>query len=160
MIFIQGGVPGLSNNGNEEAKRVDAWFQFVKRLPKLPPTVSMKLRTDVYEFLGIDERDLKNVNLFDVNKEDLEEITLDPLEVKTGFGYKNVIAPPVSNCLLCDKTLHLHNKPTNVVIHGFNGPRIATTYILRCKRCPEANGGPVNYRSDMFGNEATGWVFL
>ena len=70
-----------------------------------------------------------------------------------------MVAPPLESCLLCDSSLHLHINPTNIVIHGFEGPRIGSTYTLRCKRCKATGGAAVNYRPDMFGNDLIGWIF-
>ena len=131
----------------------------MKNLPNLPPTLVSKLKADVFEFLDLSKVDMNLIKLYEIEKGDFKPvINLDDLEKQTGFGYGNVVAPPVTSCILCHGALHLHNKPTNIVIHGFDGPRIGSKYILRCKRCKTV-GDSVNYRPEMFGNDSTGWMF-
>ena len=143
-----------------QIRKLDAWFQFLKKLPSLPDSLVIKLKSDVYEYLELGKLDMSLINLHDINTEDFKVISsMEALEEKTGFGYSNVVAPPIKDCLLCNNPLHLHNKPTNIVIHGFEGPRIGSTYTLRCKRCKAVGDNSVNYRPDMFGNDNTGWVF-
>ena len=117
---------------------------FVKSLPKLPISLTSRLKRNVYDYLEIKNIDLTQINLLDINQDNLEQaINLEKLEEETGFGYRNVVAPPVMNCVLCNKSLHHHNNPTNIVIHGFSGPRIRSKYTLRCKRCESIGGNSV-----------------
>ena len=151
--------PAKKHQSGDEIRRVDAWFQFVKNLPNLPPALVSRLKADVFEFLELAKVDMNLIKLYELDKCDFKPvIKLDDLEKETGFGFSNVVAPPVTSCILCHGALHLHNKPTNVVIHGFEGPRVGSKYILRCKRCKSV-GDSVNYRPEMFGNDSTGWMF-
>ena len=56
------------------------------------------------------------------------------LSRKIGQSLK-VLGPPTTKCLLCDETLTLNNPPTQIAVHGLNGPQIYSKYILRCRMC-------------------------
>ena len=73
----------------EDIRKVYAWFQFVKKLPKLPPSLVIKLKSDEHEYLDLQSIDMSQINLYDIDKTDFTEIIdLEPLEQKTGFGYR------------------------------------------------------------------------
>ena len=54
------------------------------------------------------------------------------LSIKLSFSL-NILCPPVKTCILCDKTLKMNNKPTQVVVHTVTGPELYSKYIYRCR---------------------------
>ena len=79
----------------ENIRKVNAWFQFVKKLPKLPPSLVQKLKSDVYEYLDLKSIDMSQINWFDIDQSDFTEVlNLEPLEQKTGFGYSDSNSAP------------------------------------------------------------------
>ena len=54
---------------------------------------------------------------------------LDQLSIEIGQSLR-IIAPPVTNCLLCKEKLSVNNKPTQIVIHTQTGPKMYSKYIL------------------------------
>ena len=46
---------------------------------------------------------------------------LDSLSCKIGISLQNILAPPVQNCLLCEKPLTRNHKPSMAALHTLSG---------------------------------------
>ena len=113
------------------------YFNFLRNLPDLIPSEKQKLINEVKNEWDI-EALLMNIPQLDFEKKlvnigDGDSLT-DQLSIKLGKSLR-VICPPVTKCLLCSENLAMNNKPTQVIVHTLNGPRIYSKYILRCKNC-------------------------
>lgn len=63
------------------------------------------------------------------------------------------LGPPVTVCLECDETLHIHNPPVRVLCYTNTGPLPAQKITLRCKNCN------ITYRYHQYGNSTKGYRF-
>ena len=80
----------------------------------------------------------------------------------------NILAPPTTRCLLCFQNLSMNNPPSQIVVHGMNGPEMFSKYILRCKMCKldsttskrKAGSQDIYYHPERYGNYKVGWLFL
>ena len=79
----------------------------------------------------------------------------------------NILAPPTTRCLLCFENLSINNPPSQIVVHGMNGPEVFSKYILRCKMCKldatttkrKAGRQDIYYHPERYGNYKVGWLF-
>ena len=145
---------------------------FMKNLPILIESERRRLVNLVKHELQID-RILKSANRLDFNK--LSKLEggkknsshiISQLSRKIGQSL-NILAPPTTRCLLCYETLSMNNRPSQIVVHGMNGPELYSKYILRCKMCKihanrvkgKDDRQDVYYHPERFGNYKVGWLF-
>ena len=94
---------------------------------------------------------------------------IEHLSIKLGFSLR-ILCPPVKSCILCEKTLTLNNKATQVMVHSVTGPQLFSKYSYRCRNCKLVKKAKVNktakdnaqdiyYHSDQYGNLKNGWMF-
>ncbi len=60
------------------------------------------------------------------------------------------LAPPVTTCLTCHSSLHVHNTPVTVICYTEEGPLPALKITLRCSDCA------INYRYEQYGGSTLG----
>jgi NurA-like 5'-3' nuclease len=88
------------------------------------------------------KEELKIDKLMSLNKLDLGKLSklgsgnhvISQLSRKIGQSL-NILAPLTTKCLLCQEMLTMNNPPSQIVVHGMNGPEVFSKYILRCKMC-------------------------
>ena len=115
------------------------YFLFRKLLPKL-------LKCQEQELINIVEKEL-NIKTV-MSRLNLETLKfeymgnkfpiLDALSYKIGIHVRNILAPPTTFCLLCNKTLWTNKQPITVPLHTVSGPELATKYTWRCRNCTGA----------------------
>jgi hypothetical protein len=125
--------PHLSAFPNASKEEIFCEYtNFLRTLPLMLEKEQTKVINAVKTYLDI-ETILKNICDLDFNK--LLHINkgsciLEHLSVSHGSSF-NILCPPITKCLLCEKNLTMHNKPTQGIIHSLQGPK----YIYRCFGC-------------------------
>ena len=161
--------PHLSAFPNASKEEIFCEYtNFLRNLPLMLEKEQTKVINAVKTFLDI-ETILKNIHELDFNK--LLHINkgsciLDHLSISHGSSF-NILCPPITKCLLCEKNLTMHNKPTQVIIHSLHGPVLYSKYIYRCFGCNLTSAKDpmqsdvrqdVNYHHDRVSRKA--WVTL
>lgn len=146
------------------------FMTFMKKLPTL-------IKSEKDRLIRLVRKELKIDDILDLNLE-LDFTKLSNMKrhnhVISEFSRKigqslNILAPPTTRCLLCCEYLTMNNPPSQIVVHGMNGPEVYSKYILRCRNCKldkKANRSQdkklrqdVYYHPERFGNNKTGWLF-
>ena len=112
------------------------FLKFKKNCPKLLPLVHAELVQKVRKELQV-----QNV---DIDEEQLSPAGCEPLLPavgnKLGQSVERILAPPVTNCLLCSKQLSKHNSPLQVSLLTNDGPTLASKFSWRCRDCLDSRG--------------------
>ena len=114
------------------------WFKR-NLIPKLLDSIGTHLLMQVRTHLNIDEAKEKlceSTSGESVKLEGDRFPILDSLSCLLGVCLRNILAPPVQKCVLCQGSLTLLNKPVSVPLHTLAGPQMATKYMYQCKSCP------------------------
>ena len=109
---------------------------FLQNLPILIKSERARLINSVKTEFHIDQISIS------INKLDFRKLSklkdqssmLNEFSRKIGRSLK-ILGPPTTKCLLCDETLTLHHPPSQIAVHGLNGPEVYSKYILRCRQC-------------------------
>ena len=109
---------------------------FLQNLPILIKSERARLINLVKTEFHIDQISIS------INKLDFRKLSklkdqssmLNEFSRKIGRSLK-ILGPPTTKCLLCDETLTLHYPPSQIAVHGLNGPEVYSKYILRCRQC-------------------------
>ena len=140
------------------ASQEKIYFEYLRFMTQLP--VSFPKREDliqtVEENLNIKAIDVKNLNFRNVHIPDDQPI-IEELAAAIGTPLR-VMAPPVTNCLYCNKQLRYHHGPSPVIVHTLTGPYLYSKYITRCQQCRVPNENII-YHNDRYGNGKSGWKF-
>ena len=116
--------------------RLFEFLKFRKNCPKLLPEVHLELDQLVQQGLQVENVDFRVPQLNPPGSEPL----LPALGNKLGQSLVRILAPPVTECLLCDRLLTKHHPPVQVSLLGLKGPCLASKYAWRCRSCPELTG--------------------
>ena len=94
------------------------YFLFRKLLPKLLKCQEQKLINIVEKELNI-KTVMSRLNLETLKFEYMGNKfpILDALSYKIGIHVRNILAPPTTSCLLCNKTLWTNKQPITVPLH-------------------------------------------
>ena len=125
----------LLQSSSQQDRNVE-FLKFRKNCPKLLPSVQREL-----DQLVRSELQFNNV---DVNQEQFNRMGSEPLLPalgnKLGLNIDRIIAPPVVECLLCNRSLTQNNPPVQVSLLGIDGPALASKYSWRCRDCHGGKG--------------------
>ena len=116
--------------------RLFEFLKFRKNCPKLLPVVQLELEQKVQHGLQVENVDFREPQLNPPGSEPL----LPALGNKLGQSQVRILAPPVTECLLCDRLLTQNHPPVQVSLLGLKGPTLASKYAWRCRSCPELPG--------------------
>jgi hypothetical protein len=152
-------------------KRRFSYVNFLRTFPDLLDSEKTKLLKLVKDELGIDNivKEIKTCDFDRLVDTHQSSYLIEHLSTKLGFSLK-ILCPPVKSCILCENTLTLNNKATQVIVHTVTGPQLYSKYIYRCRNCKLVKKSKVNkkakdnaqdiyYHSDQYGNLKTGWLF-
>ena len=163
----------FSDSGNKLANEeiLFEFMTFMKNLPNLILPEKERLINLVRKELHIDEitNSMTNLNFSKLSSMKMDNHVISQLSRTIGQSL-NILAPPTTKCLLCSENLTMNNPPSQIVVHGMNGPEVFSKYILRCRMCKldrKANckskdknrRQDVYYHPERFGNQKTGWLF-
>ena len=165
----------IQSEFGKDVSREQLFFEYLGFLRNLPVLIKpererlIKLVTSAWH---IDEitNSISELDFNKLSKIKCENQMLNQLSIEVKQSLK-VIGPPTTKCLLCGERLTLNNPPTQIAVHGMNGPEIYSKYILRCRQCHLDKKHRVDnkkdkklrqdiyYHPDKFGNRRTGWLF-
>ena len=147
------------------------YVNFLRTFPDLLDTEKVKLVKIVKDELCIDKivQDINTCNFDRLVDTHQSSYLIEHLSIKLGFSLR-ILCPPVKSCILCEKTLTLNNKATQVMVHSVTGPQLFSKYSYRCCNCKLVKKAKVNktakdnaqdiyYHSDQYGNLKNGWMF-
>ena len=129
-ILPEQSPPHLSAFPNASKEEILCEYtNFLRNLPPMLEKEQTKVINAVKNYLDI-ETTLENIHQLDFNK--LLHIKkgsciLDHLSVSHGSSFK-ILCPPITKCLLCEKNLTMHNKPTQVIVHTLHGPTLYSNH--------------------------------
>ena len=119
-------------NSSSSQDRYYEYQTYKKNCPKLLPSVQLELDQLVLQGLRVENVDVSVPHLNPCGSMPL----LPALGNKLGLSLDHILAPPVTDCLLCDRQLTKHHPPVQVSLLGLNGPSLASKYAWRCRNCP------------------------
>ena len=109
---------------------------FMRNLPIMIKSEKNRLVQLVKSELQIDKilNSLPKLDLLKLSKLGSGNHVICQLSRKIGQSLQ-ILSPPTTKCLWCLETLTMNNPPSQIVVHGMNGPEVYSKYILRCKLC-------------------------
>ena len=110
------------------------FMEFMRKLPILIKSEKDRLVNLVKEELQVDKIVLSKLDFRKLSSLESGNHVISQLSRKIGQSL-NILAPPITRCLLCRENLTMNNPPSQIVVHGMNGPEVYSKYILRCRMC-------------------------
>jgi hypothetical protein len=109
---------------------------FMRNLPTMIKSEKNRLVNLVKDELQIDKimNSSNRLNYMKLSKLGSGNHVISQLSRKIGQSLR-ILSPPTTKCLLCYENLSMNNPPSQIVVHGMNGPEVYSKYILRCKMC-------------------------
>ena len=120
------------------AEIMSEYLLFKGNLRNLLPSFGPKLIQDVRRHFKIGE--VTSISSEDGMKFSKGQFPLlDALSQDLGICLRNILTPPTTICLLCEKKLTVKNKPVNVPLFTLSGPEMATKWMYQCRNCKSAS---------------------
>ena len=141
-----------------KSDKVFEYLFFRRSLPSMLSEEEKKVIEEVEDELGVNLADATMINP-QTSKRGSSTPLLDAIGYKNGKNYMNILAPPVTKCVLCHRDLTKNNNASQVVRLTLEGPVVATKYIWRCRNCPQFINGDIAFHPDKYGNPVTGYKF-
>ena len=141
-----------------KSDKVFEYLFFRRSLPSMISEEEKKLIEEVEDELGVNLADATMINP-QTSKRGSSTPLLDAIGYKNGKNYMNILAPPVTKCVLCHRDLTKNHNASQVVRLTLEGPVVATKYIWRCRNCPQFINGDIAFHPDKYGNPVTGYKF-
>ena len=101
------------------------FMTFMKKLPTLIKSEKDRLIRLVRKELKIDDILELNLELDFTKLSNMKRHNHVISEFSRKIGQSlNILAPPTTRCLLCCEYLTMNNPPSQIVVHGMNGPEV------------------------------------
>ena len=109
---------------------------FMRSLPIMINSEKNRLVNLVKSELQIDKilNSSQKLDLVKLSKLGSGNHVISQLSRKIGQSLR-ILSPPTIKCFLCSENLTMNHPPTQIAVHGMNGPEVFSKYILRCKQC-------------------------